>query len=160
MWSFSITIPFLPPTSNHIYVRTRQGGQTLSSKAIKFRNRFNDEISQVLHELQRLPSDRNKSVFVVTFDIFFDTLINATFDGTKKGAKGRYKKIDVTRRVTFLEDCFAKAIDVDDMFFFGNCSTKHMDPHNPRVEIFIVERSPEEFGIPPLSPEVAVRLGG
>jgi hypothetical protein len=159
MWSFQVTIPFLPPSSNHIYQRRRQGGQALTAQAVAFRERFNDEMSKVLHELQDIPSDGIR-VFVVTFDIFFETLINSTFDGTKEGAKCRYKKLDVTRRVTFLEDCFHKAIDVDDLFFFGNCSTKHMDPNNPRVEIFIVERSPEEFGIPPLSPEVAERVGG
>lgn len=159
MWSFSITIPFLPPSSNHLYVRRGRNSMALSPQASAFRERFNDEMSKVLHELQDLPSDGLR-IFVVTFDIFFETLINKSFDGTKDGAKCRYKKLDVTRRVTFLEDCFAKAIDVDDLFFFGNVSTKHMDPDNPRVEIFIVERSPEEFGIPPLPPEVAARLGG
>jgi len=145
-WFMTATIPFLPPSSNHLYVG--QGKRRrLHPQAEAFRARFNGQIAQKMFEINQLPHDGIK-VFFVMFDFYFPTLLNKSWDGTAEGAKTRYKKLDVSRRITFVEDCFAKAIGVDDLYSFGVCGTKHHDPDNPRIEILIVERDPTEFGIP------------
>jgi len=145
-WSLHMVIPFLPPSSNKIYIQRRQGGKALSKDSRYFLEKFKTEVvPKYLPRMQVIPE--NETIFEVEFLFFFETLINKGFAVGK--AKTRYKRIDVSNRVKLLEDALKDVLAVDDSLFFRSTNEKLMSPGNARVEIVIrAIDDPREFGIP------------
>lgn len=136
----------LPPTSNKIYFR----GTILTKKAREYAERFAMVIGrEYLPEINGL---NPLAIFAIHLHFYFETVVNDSFNNPKvpasKRAKSRYKKFDLTNRVKLLEDCVRDAIAIDDSQTFIAAQEKHMDPLNPRVEIYIHEVNPALFGIP------------
>lgn len=142
-----ICFPALPPSSNKIYFR----GTTLTRVAREFAEAFAAYAAQHhLHEINRL---NTAGIYAVHLRFFFESLINETWNNPSvrpsKRAKDRYKRIDLDNRIKLLTDCVRDAIDIDDSRVFAGSQEKHMDPGRPRVEIYVQEVNPDDFGIPP-----------
>jgi Holliday junction resolvase RusA-like endonuclease len=139
--------PILPPTSNKLYFR----GTILTKVAREYAESFS------MHASREYLADINKlnprALYAVHLHFYFETVINESYNNPKvpasKRAKSRYKKFDLTNRIKLLEDCVRDALAIDDCQTFVAAQEKHMDPTNPRVEIFIHEVDPSMFGVPP-----------
>lgn len=136
----------LPPSSNKIYFR----GTILTKTAREYAERFSMVVSR--EYLPAINLLNPLAVYGVHLHFYFETVVNDTFNNPNvkpsKRAKSRYKRFDLTNRVKLLEDCVRDAIAIDDSQTFVASQEKHMDPLNPRVEIFIHEVDPSMFGIP------------
>lgn len=146
--SLEIVVPFLPPTSNHIYVTNRWGRRFLSKEAKSFKNRFSTEVvPNYLHLISQLNPN---SIYHVEWRFFFtdDKIVNKTF-GAKSGAKMRYKKLDLTNRLKLIEDCLVEALAIDDSQFFSSSQTKESvrrSEGKEQVIIMVTPLIPEELG--------------
>ncbi len=146
-----VILPFLPPSSNHIYVNKRGGGRFLTKEASAFKTKTISHIqSNHLADISRL--DR-EAVYRVWYVFYFprEDIINTTFGGGKKGsAKTRYKKLDVENRLKLVSDALATAIGIDDCQFFEGGHTKlsnSLVSGISQVHIFLTSESPERFGL-------------
>lgn len=131
-YGLQIVIPFLPPSSNHIYVNGRGGrGRFLSKEAEAWKNRFMQQvvapymmpISEFCKTVVKDPS----SILELHMAFFFenDDLLNTTFGkGGKSAAKTRYKKMDVQNRIKLVTDAVSKAIALDDSLHFREIHDK------------------------------------
>jgi Holliday junction resolvase RusA-like endonuclease len=140
-----IVYPELPPTSNHIYVR----GTMLTQKAREYGERFAHYMAvNHLHEINKLNPD---GIYSLSLHFYFPTLVNETWNNPEvkpsKRAKSRYKRLDLSNRVKLLEDCIRDALAIDDSQTFEGQQMKAQDPKNPRVEIFVNELRPEDYGV-------------
>ena len=137
-----VDIPFLPPSSNHIYVTDwRKKIRFLTKEAKAFQRRFSAEVvPHYLNIISSVPPDNGNNIWNVHYSFYFDKddILNKTF-GEKGGAKSRYKKMDVENRVKLIADCFFKAIGLDDSLVFDEGSSKQVCPPNlqPHVRIFL-----------------------
>ncbi len=156
-----ILIPFLPPTSNHIYVNGRGGrGRFLSKEAEAWKNRFSQQvIAPYLVQMQSFGNtvDKDPSAVLELWMTFFfpkEDILNTTFgQKTKAAAKTRYKKMDVQNRIKLVTDAVVKALALDDSLNFREIHDKCCaDVVGGDVGICIRLRkvSPDMFGIPPL----------
>jgi Holliday junction resolvase RusA-like endonuclease len=142
-----VVYPELPPTSNKIYFN----GTILRREAREWAERFAHFFAKnYLH----ITSDMDAgALYAVHLHFYFKTVINESYNNASfapsRRAKTRYKKFDLTNRVKLLEDCIRDAIGIDDSQTFVASQEKHMDSRDPRVEIFIHEVEPMQFGIPP-----------
>lgn len=136
-----------PPSSNKLYFR----GTSLTRVARVFAEDFAKEMFQQYGHL--LTSIDSKKLYAVHLHFYFDTVVNETWNNPEvkpsKRAKERYKKFDLDNRIKLLTDCIRDFIDVEDSHFFAASQEKHMDPKDPRIEFFIQEIQPEDFGVPP-----------
>ena len=155
-WSLDIEVPFLPPSLNRAYIprlrKVKDGvalTKVMDTKARSFIDRFRTFVAQkYLLEINSMPVDETV-VFRVDYVFFFETLINKTW-GKKSGAKSRYAIVDVTNRITLLENAIKVALDMDDCRYFGGSFRKEMDPGNVRTQVTITAQGPEEYSLPPL----------
>jgi Holliday junction resolvase RusA-like endonuclease len=145
-----INYPALPPSSNHIYVRTRFGLR-LTKIATKYAEDFSYHVVRMhLPEINEM----NKSgVFALHLKFFFPSLLNdgAFKEDPKKRSKTLYKKIDISNRVKLLEDCIRDALSIDDSQTFAASQEKYQDSsvgESGRVQIIVQELDPLEFGLP------------
>jgi Holliday junction resolvase RusA-like endonuclease len=155
-------IPFLPPTSNHIYVTDwRRKVRFLSKEADAFKKKVitfvgQEQAPQITALGQAIKNDPS-AVFQIFVVLYFenDELLNKTFgNGKKEAAATRYKRMDVENRVKLVVDSFSKAIGIDDSLFFcgghAKCSVD-MVGGTPQTHIFFKQASsPQRFGIPPI----------
>lgn len=136
----------LPPSSNKIYFR----GTILTKKAREYAERFSLQVAR--EYLPAISQLNPEALYGLHLHFYFETVVNWTFRDMKlpvsKRAKSRYKKFDLTNRIKLLEDCVRDSLAIDDSQTFVACQEKHMDPTNPRVEIFIHEVQPTLFGVP------------
>lgn len=146
-----VVLPFLPPSSNHIYISGRGGIRFLSSEAKKFKLRAVSHIqSNCLAQIGRL--DRG-AVYGVWYAFFFplEELINKTFNSGKKGAaETRYKRMDVENRLKLVADSLATAIGIDDCQFFEGGHTKcsaSLVGGTEQIHIFLTPLDPTRFGL-------------
>ena len=149
--SFSITCA-LPPSTNKLYQRTRQGRVVLSKDARMFRERLQQ---RMVGELPNLASFPIGPEVVYQFDsiLYFESLENAGWAQTyargknkgKRKAATRYKKIDVDNRVKFLQDSVMASIGADDCQVFAGYQEKHEDPGDPRAEVRVTVISRDRF---------------
>lgn len=146
-------IPFLPPSSNHIYVSNRGRGRFLSSDAKKFKTRAVAHIqSNCLAQIARL--NRNL-IYRVWYCFYFplEDLINTTFGTGKKGAAAtRYKRMDVENRLKLVADSLATAIGIDDCQFFESGNAKlsaALVGGREQIHIFLTPEDPRRFGLEP-----------
>lgn len=108
---FRLSLPFLPPSVNKLFttVRDPKSGiikRTLTQKARRIRRLVSAMINGELcpQRLYELHLDVHFSVF------------------TKKGT---VRRIDLTNRVKFIEDCVCGALGIDDSHIFRVVLTKH-----------------------------------
>jgi Holliday junction resolvase RusA-like endonuclease len=138
----------LPPSTNHLYQRTRYGGVALTKAANAFKEHVRKTVADDIH-LIRLQVDQD-TVYSLDLKVFFTQLENKgwfkkTREG-KHGAKTRYKDLDVDNRIKFLQDCIAKALQIPtDAQFFEIHLEKHEDPDNPRAEVVIAVTDRDRF---------------
>jgi len=136
-----VWLPFLPPSSNKIYIRHPKGmGKILSSKARKFKI----EAMRVIQQEGRVGFIRlRKNVpYKLTLVFFFPRVENKT---SKVGA--RYKKFDLTNVIKLAEDTVSEAVDVDDSHNFRAEQEKHCDPENPGMYIILSRLSRRKVGL-------------
>lgn len=138
------TIPFLPPTSNHIYKNKRGGGgRFLTPLAEQFKLAVKTHLAdKYLHTIMSLNPD---GIYYVFFKFFMerDDVFNKGF-GKKRGAKSKYNRLDISNRIKLIEDAFKDAIGIDDCQFFLIKAGKYVSP-NPRVEIQFAELPESDF---------------
>lgn len=140
----------LPPSSNHIYARTRFG-TVLTKQAKKYAEDFSYQvIRKYLPEINQL--NRN-GVFSLQLRFTFPSLLNeSAFDpNPKKRPTTLYKKIDLSNRIKLLEDCIRDALGIDDSQTFVAYQVKVQDPNvgeKGKVEIIISEVEPTQYGLP------------
>lgn len=135
----------LPPSSNKIYFR----GTILTRKAREYAERFSFTVTrEYLHLLNDIDPSK---IYAISIHFYFESVLNETFNDPRvpeqKRAKTRYKKVDLSNRVKLLEDCVRDAIGVDDSHTFEMQTVKLMDRTNPRVEIFVRDVDPRDYGI-------------
>ncbi len=146
-----VVLPFLPPTSNNIYVNGRGGGRFMSSEAKKFKLQAISHIqSNCLAKISRL--DRT-AVYRVWYAFFFpvEEILNKTFGtGAKSAAGSRYKRMDVENRIKLVADSLATAIGIDDCQFFEGGHTKlsaALVNGKSQIHIFLTSEDPRRFGL-------------
>jgi Holliday junction resolvase RusA-like endonuclease len=140
-----IVYPTLPPSSNKIFFR----GTTLTRVAREYAETFAAYAAQkYLPEIMKLNRD---GVYAIHLRFFFESLVNETWNNPavrpSKRAKDRYKRFDLDNRIKLLTDCIRDAIDIDDSRVFAASQEKHQDPKEPRVEIYVQEVDPSDFGL-------------
>ena len=147
-----VVLPFLPPSSNHIYVNARGGkGRFLSKEATTFKNRTISIIQQEC--MDKLIGLDTKAIYQVWYAFYFPKaeLLNKSFGTGKKGAaETRYKRMDVENRLKLVADSLATAIGIDDCQFFEGGHTKLCDSlvgGIPQVHIFLTPMDPKRFGL-------------
>lgn len=142
------TYRVFPPSANKIYFR----GTSLTRAARVFAEDFAKHMMQ--HYGHTLSVVRSEAVYAVHLHFYFPTIINETWNNPaikpSKRAKDRYKRFDLDNRLKLITDCVRDFIDVDDSHFLAGGNEKHMDPKDPRIEIFVQEVRPEDFGVPPI----------
>ncbi len=150
--TLSVTIPFLPPSSNHIYVSRRGGkGRFLSKEAETFKRRAISHIQA--NYLAQIAGLNREAIYRVWYAFYFpiEELINQTFGTGKKGsAKTRYKRMDVENRLKLVADALATAIGIDDCQFFEGGQTKlsaSLTSGVPQIHIFLTIEDPRRFGL-------------
>jgi Holliday junction resolvase RusA-like endonuclease len=155
--SMRFIIPFLPPSSNKIYVTDwRRKRRFKSREAQAFSKKFMQEvIPPYLPWISQMigPEQDSSVVYDIFADFYFPRkeVLNMSYgDGTKKAAKTRYKKMDTGNRLKLLVDCVSQALAIDDSHFFGISGRKRAaETYNldPQVHIFLTRQSPEVFGV-------------
>lgn len=147
-----VTLPFLPPSSNQIYVNGRGGkGRFLSSDAKKFKLQAISHIqTNCMAQITRL--DR-EALYRVWYAFFFPLgeLVNKTYGQGKTGsAETRYKRMDVENRLKLVADSLATAIGIDDSQFFEGGHSKlsaALVGGVTQIQIFLTPVSPASYGV-------------
>lgn len=150
-------MPFLPPTSNQIFINKRKGGRILSDKAKKFKTQMITVIQQQklpdIGDIARVLATDPNAMFEVTYVFFFsnEDILNMSFgSGAKKAAATRYKRVDVENRLKLVSDALATATGVDDSLFFwgghGKCSASLVGGV-PQIHVFLKKADPARFGL-------------
>ncbi len=108
---YRLTLPFLPPSINKLFstIVDRETGVTkrvLTTNARKVR--------KLIFAMIRGQVDAD-GLFELQVDVFLKAY-------TKKG---KVRKVDLTNRVKFLEDCVCEALGVDDSHIFRVILNKH-----------------------------------
>lgn len=119
-----VWIPFLPPSSNNIYITHPQGkGRILSTQARTFKVKAMRVVQQE-GRVAFLKLDRNVP-YELRISVFFDQVEYA------KSTKGnRYKRIDLSNQIKLIEDTVAEATGIGDEHNFRLVLDKHCDPEN------------------------------
>jgi Holliday junction resolvase RusA-like endonuclease len=137
-----VWIPFLPPSSNNIYIKRPAGGRMLSQKARTFKVRA----MQTLQKEARVAflNLKDNVPYELKLSVFFETVENKGYPGA---AKTKYKRIDIGNRLKLIEDTVAEALDLDDCHNFRITLEKHCDPKNPGLYIDVKEVPVDEVGL-------------
>jgi hypothetical protein len=155
--SLRLIIPFLPPTSNNIYVMDWRRKRIFKSRqADAFASRFSQEVVPVYLPWisQMVGADQDPNVVYSIFTDFYFPRWEVESKGwfnKKRSAKSRYKKMDTGNRLKLLHDCAASALAIDDAHFFGIGARKLVAETfgvEPQVHIFLTKVDPANFGIP------------
>lgn len=141
----------LPPSSNHIYARTRFG-TVLTKVAKKYAEDFSYKV--IRKHLPEISQLNKNGVFSLQLRFTFKSLLNeGAFDeNPKKRPTTLYKRIDLSNRIKLIEDCIRDVIGIDDSQTFTSQQLKMQDPNvgeKGRVEIIISEVMPDLYGLPP-----------
>jgi len=138
---FDLWIPYLPPSSNKIYIRHPKGmGKILSGDARKFKI----DAMRAIQEAGRVAfmSLKNNVPYELRLAFFLDTVENKN---SKAGE--RFKQIDLSNRVKLIEDTISEATGIDDRHNFRIVLEKHCDPKNTGIYITLAELNEEEVGL-------------
>jgi len=150
-WDLDITIPFIPPTSNHIYVTQRNSKKRfLSKEAYKFVNDYKQlVVSTYLPIIGRLDSTGLFEIWNVCYFPVEDLLNKSFGSGEKSAAKTRYKRMDADNRVKLINDCLSKALGVtgDEQFFDERVTKMNAGASAPFVLTRVRQAPPQLYGI-------------
>ena len=138
--SLHVWIPFLPPSSNAIYVNIPGHGRTLSTQARAFKVKAMREIQQQ----GRVAFMQMKSnvPYQLSLIVFFDQV------EYKHSAKGnRYVVRDLSNVVKLIEDTVAAAVGIGDEHNFRLVLEKHCDPNKPGMYVDLVRISEDRVGL-------------
>lgn len=146
--SMRIVVPFIPPSSNKVYVTDwRKKTRFKSNEAKAFEQRFKSTVVPLyLPWISRMigPEQDPNVIYAVAIDFYFprDQVINKTFGDPKarKPAKTRYKKMDTGNRLKLIYDCLADALQIDDSHFFqvgGRKLVAESFSMEPQAHIFL-----------------------
>ena len=116
-----------PPSSNTIWKKGRGNQMYLSAEAKQFREMFKAEATRQLTPKQFMDVAEHEGTFVIEVILEFESL--------KTKTTGRYKRVDVSNRVKFVEDCLAKALDIDDSRNQGQMAWKVVSDRAPRTVV-------------------------
>lgn len=156
--SLRIVIPFLPPSSNKIYVTDwRRKRRFKSKQANAFSEQFKEKVvPNYLPWIMRL-TDPEKDpcvLYAVATDFYFprDEILNKTWGSltAKNPAKNRYKKMDTGNRLKLIHDCLSEALQIDDSHFFqigGRKLCAEAFGVRPQVHMFLALQRPQHFGV-------------
>ena len=150
-------IPFLPPTSNNIYVTNRSGVKFLTKEGSAFKKNAISHVQQekmpFLANIADTMRNNPLAVFEIDYVLYFDDddILNKSYgSGKKAAAKTRYKRMDVENRVKLLSDSVCTAIGVDDSLFFrtgqAKCSAR-MVGGVPQIHVYFYQADPMRFGL-------------
>ena len=115
-----------PPSSNTIWKKGRGGkGFYLSKEARTFKEAFKRAVAQQVHPSQFSELLDHEGTYFLEIILLYTSL--------KTKTTGRYKLIDVTNRVKFLEDCLAEALDINDARNQGAFVWKDESSDAPKV---------------------------
>lgn len=136
-------IPGLPPSVNDAWFMLPGGGRTLKTSGKKYVAETKTMLGRVYPK--ELMTFHKNEPYLVFWRVHLKTVENETWGAPKKGAKTRYKKIDVTNRIKILEDVIADVTGIDDSctLTFGIQKVK-ADEKGERIEIFIWNTYREE----------------
>jgi Holliday junction resolvase RusA-like endonuclease len=143
----------LPPSTNKLYQKRREGGLALTKAAKKYREHVKNVIGQHVGLLSQFPVDL-ETIYEFDVTLFLEGTENAGWferftKGPSKGqrkAKTRYKRIDYDNRIKFVQDCLVKSIGIpDDSQVFRGVQEKREDSKDPRVEVTIRVLDQDEF---------------
>lgn len=156
--SLRIVVPFLPPTSNNIYLTDwRRRKRFKSKEAKKFESDFASRVvPQYLPWISRMQTaleDLN-SIFELHIDLYFpqDDVENKGFFLQPRKAQTRYKRMDTGNRLKLIADCLVIALGApfDDSQFFSiagrkfSCEAFGM---MPQVHLFLYRTEPRHYGL-------------
>lgn len=143
-----IIIPFIPPTSNSIYVTIWKQKRVVKSKeAVAFQNRFLSEVvPKYLPWLSKITSSP-ETIYRVTTHLYLDQwdIFNKGWFLVPKKAATRYKKMDTGNRLKLVHDCLSEAIGVDDSHFFCLGADKLVAQEHgvePQVHLYLEVTTP------------------
>lgn len=158
-----VKVPFIPPTSNHIYVRGRNGKVFLSKEGAAFKTKMMSHVQQeCLPQIGVLQQDLAQdplALFTIWYVFYFPTeeILNMSFgalDAKGRPAKGaavtRYKRMDISNRVKLVADAFASAVGVDDSLHFTSGESKCVNTMVggvSQIHIFFEKADPRGFGL-------------
>lgn len=143
----------LPPSTNKLYQKRREGGLALTKAAKKYREHVKNVIGQHIGLLTQFPVDLET---IYEFDVtlylestqnmgWFERLTRGPSKGERK-AKTRYKRIDYDNRIKFVQDCLVKSIGIpDDSQIFRGVQEKREDKDDPRAVVTIRVLDQDEF---------------
>lgn len=105
-------IPTVPISTNAAYIKGRGGRRILSSAGAAYKLETKTYLtSKYFGLIGKFKPDPNEPI--ACFVQLMMPIYNDTF-GAAKGAKTRYKKLDVSNRQKLLEDVMAEVLGVDD----------------------------------------------
>lgn len=144
-----VSLPYFPPTANHIYVTSWKRKQRfLTKEASAFKTNAVAHIQA--NCLAAISSLNREALYRVWYVFYFnrDEILTKTYGSGKKGAaESRYKRVDVQNRLKLVTDALATAIGIDDSQFWEEGLTKLVCPANrtPWVDIFVTPLPPHYF---------------
>ena len=159
-----VVLPFMPPSSNHIYVTDwRRKMRFLSKEAEAFKRQVitliqtekGPELFGIKEHLEKDPT----ALFTISFNHFFedDEILNKTWGAVDKNGKPkkdsastRYKRMDIGTRGKLVEDAFSKAVGVDDSLFSYVAHGKYscrLVGGVPQIHIYFDRAEPRWFGL-------------
>lgn len=125
----SLSIPSLPPSSNHAYTNNGFGGRTLSKEGQRYKRETLAHLTRTYPQLLRFfQPDVSYGIYI---RLFFSELENR---GWPKTAKSRYKRVDASNRIKLLEDTLKDAAGIDDSQHLFVCVEKTIGEE--RTEVF------------------------
>ena len=124
----SLSIPSLPPSSNHAYMNNGFGGRTLSKEGQCYKRETLAHLTRTYPQLLRF--FKPDVAYGIYIRLFFPELENK---GWPKTAKSRYKRTDASNRVKLLEDTLKDAAGIDDSQHLILCVEKTVGEEHTEV---------------------------
>lgn len=137
-----LDVPFMVPSMNNLYFNNPKGGRTLKTTGQKLQNEI------IAHLVQSYPAELRfflpDTPYLIYYRVYFEAIEN-------KSGKTRYKKVDVTNRLKFIEDCLKDAGGIDDSSFLLSLVEKRLaSPGQEKVEIFAWNLEQEDTPLDPI----------
>lgn len=167
--------PELPPSTNHIYIQGTRLTQEARTYRESFRQymqqNYGHQISELIEpnrkemrNVKEKHGDKYEYVqkvidvetqepnLVCSLQLVFYMNCLTTWGDTgvppSQRAKFRFREVDVSNRIKFVEDCFKIVVGLDDSLTFAATQMKMHSPSQEGVYITYSIVAPEQFGIP------------
>jgi hypothetical protein len=108
---FRLRLPFLPPSVNKLFTTVRDPASGVIKRVLTDKARRIRRLVQAMIDTTLDPSR--------TYELHLDLFMPCF---TKKGG---VRKVDVSNRIKFIEDCVCEALGIDDSHIFRVVLTKH-----------------------------------